>query len=118
MKDQIAGSMTLVREIEALGQRWGAWRQGERCRSRATELLCGAEEPRQAPEIVVGREEFSVGGEIMVCLHPGCGGFVRGLARRDVHVYWLPLCHCPECGQRYLVRTEGNHHGAGGAEGA
>jgi hypothetical protein len=105
MKDQIAGSMTLVREIEALGQRWCAWRQGERCRSRATELLCGAEEPRQAPEIVVGREEFSVGGEIMVCLHPGCGGFVRGLARRDVHVYWLPSCHCPECGQRYLVRA-------------
>jgi hypothetical protein len=105
MKDRIADSMTLVREIEALGQRWRAWRQGERRQSRAIELLCGAEDPRQAPEIVVSREEFNVAGEVMVCLHPGCGGFVRGLARRDSHVCWLPLCHCPECGQRYQVRT-------------
>jgi len=105
MKDRIAGSLTLVQEIEALGQRWGAWRQGEGRRSQAVELLCGLEEPRRAPEIVVGREEFDVAGEIMVCLHPECGGFVRGLIRRDGHVYWLPLCHCPCCGQRYLVRA-------------
>lgn len=104
MKDRIEGSLTLVREIEALGQRWLAWHQGEQHRYRAIEGLCGAEDPRQAPEIVVGREEFDVAGEIMVCLHPGCGGFVRGLVRRDSHVYWLPLCLCPACGQPYLVR--------------
>jgi hypothetical protein len=105
MNERIAGSVTLVQQIEALGQRWYAWHQGERRRSRAVELLCGAEDPRQAPEIVVGREEFNVAGEIMICLHPGCGGFMRGLARRAAHVYWQPLCQCPECGQRYRVRT-------------
>jgi hypothetical protein len=104
MNDRIAGSLRLVREIEALGQRWEAWRQGEQRRCRAVELLCGAAGLRQAPEIVVGREEFTVAGEIMVCLQAGCGGFVRGLIRRDGYVYWLPLCHCPACGQRYLIR--------------
>ena len=113
MSDRIASSLALVREIEALGQRWIAWRQGEQQRRRAVEMLCGAEEARQAPEIGVGREEFNVAGEIMVCLHPGCGGFVRGLVRRGGYVYWLPLCHCPACGQRYLIRHEANYHGAG-----
>jgi hypothetical protein len=104
MKDRMTSSLTLVREIEALGQRWHAWRQGEWRRNRAAELLCGPEDPRLAPEIVVGREEFNIGGEVMVCLHPGCGGFLRGLMRRGSHVYWVPLCDCPTCGQRYLIR--------------
>jgi hypothetical protein len=104
MKDRMASSLTLVREIEALGQRWDAWRHGERRGSQAAELLCGVQDPRRAPELVVGREEFNVAGEIMLCLHPGCGGFVRGRVDRDRHVFWKPLCHCPTCGQRYLVR--------------
>jgi hypothetical protein len=105
MRDQVASSMGLVREIEALGQRWRDWREGEQQRSRAVELLWGVEDPPQAPEIVVGCEEFNVAGEIMVCLHPGCGGFVRGLIRRQGHVHWAPLCQCPSCGQRYRIRS-------------
>src|SRR5262245_3877251 len=104
MGERAEKSLSVVREIEALGQRWHDWRRGDLCQSHAVELLCGAPDPHGAPEIVVGREDFNVAGEIMVCLHAECGGFVRGLTRRDTHVYWTPLCHCPSCGQRYVLR--------------
>lgn len=94
----------LVRDIEALGQRWHDWRRGERRQSHAVELLGGLIDPRRGPEITVGREEFNVAGEIMVCQHPECGGFVRGRIRRETYVYWTPQCACPACGQRYVIR--------------
>lgn len=103
MSNRLESRLGLVREIEALGQRWSDWHQGERRRYRAVELLGGSADPRQAPEILVGREEFDVAGEVMVCLHAQCGGFVRGLVRRGGHVYWRPHCECPKCGQRYLI---------------
>jgi hypothetical protein len=102
--ERARNSLGVVRDIEALGQRWHDWRQGDLRQSHAVELLCGSPDPRSAPEIPVGREDFNVAGEIMVCLHAECSGFVRGLTRRESHVYWSPLCHCPNCGQRYLVR--------------
>jgi hypothetical protein len=104
MNERIESCLGLVREIEALGQRWHAWRQGERRQNRAVELLCGMRDPRRAPEIGVSREEFDVAGELMVCQHPECGGFVRGLTRCGAYVYWSPVCECPACGQRYVIR--------------
>ena len=104
MQQRLKISLGLVREIEALGQQWRDWRKGERRRNHAVETLCGLQDPNRDPEIVVGREEFNVAGQIMVCLHPGCGGFVRGLVRREDHVYWRSVCRCPECGQRYFIQ--------------
>lgn len=101
----MTGSLTLVQQIEALGERWHEWRRSEWCRSRAAERLCGGDAPPRAPEIVVGSEEFNIAGEIMLCLRPECGGFVRGLVQRESHVYWAPRCRCPACGQRYRVRS-------------
>jgi hypothetical protein len=97
-------SAGLVRDIETLGRYWHQWRRGERRQNHAVELLGGRADPRGGPEITVGRDEFDVAGEIMVCLHPDCGGFVRGLIRRDGYVYWTEQCECPACGQRYVVR--------------
>jgi hypothetical protein len=105
MSERVEISLGLVQDIEALGRRWRDWRRVEVRQSRAVELLCGAADPRQGPEITVGREEFNVAGEIMVCQHPGCGGFVRGLTRQRSYVYWPPGCECPNCGQRYAIRN-------------
>src|SRR5436309_1447496 len=77
MNERLENSLGLVREIEALGRQWRDWRQGERRQSQAAEILCGVQDPSRAPAIVVSRDEFSVAGAIMVCLHPDCGGFVR-----------------------------------------
>jgi hypothetical protein len=104
MNEPIEVSRALVQEIESLGRRWEEWRRGELRQSQAVELLCGATDPREGPEILVGREEFNVAGEVMVCLHPNCSGFVRGLIRCGAYVYWSPLCECPRCGQRYAIR--------------
>ena len=104
MNQKLEISLGLVRDIETVGRRWSDWRQGEVRQSHAVELLCGGADPRQGPEITVGREEFNVAGEIMVCQHPGCGGFVRGLTRRGSYVYWTLTCECPNCGQRYAIR--------------
>jgi len=105
MQDRLQISVGLVREIEALGLRWQDWRTGERRQSQAVQTLCGLQDPSRSPEILVEREEFNVAGEIMVCLHPECGGFVRGLVRREAHVYWTPVCRCPHCGQRYRIQV-------------
>jgi hypothetical protein len=102
--ENVEVSPGLVREIETLGRRWHDWRRSERQQSHAVELLGGVPDPRGGLEISVGREEFNVAGEIMVCLHAECGGFVRGRMRRDHYVYWVPHCACPACGQRYRVR--------------
>jgi len=104
MQNRVEVCQGLVQDIEALGQRWHVWRRGELRQRHAVQLLCGVCDPRLEPEITVGREEFNVAGEIMICLHPGCGGFVRGLMRRDTHVFWSPQCQCPGCGQRYAIR--------------
>jgi hypothetical protein len=94
----------LVRDIEALGRGWRDWRQGEQRQHRAVELLCGVIDPREGPEISVTRDEFNVAGEIMICLHPGCGGFVRGPLYRGGYIIWATRCACPNCGQRYVIR--------------
>jgi hypothetical protein len=104
MNRRLQTGLTVVREIEALGARWHDWRQGDWRQSQAVETLRGRADSTEATELVVGREEFNVAGEIMVCLQPGCAGFVRGLVRRDDHVYWRSACGCPRCGQRYLIQ--------------
>jgi hypothetical protein len=104
MNQRLAISLGLVRDIERLGLRWGDWRSGERRQSQAVETLCGTQDPRRAPEIVVGREEFNIAGEIMVCLFPDCGGFVRGRVQHHDHVYWSSTCRCPDCGQQYVIQ--------------
>ena len=53
--------------------------------------------------IPVGREEFTIAGEIKLCLHPACGGFVRGPINHGTHVRWLLQPECPRCGQRYVL---------------
>ena len=119
MNERLEISLALVRDIEALGRRWSDWRQGERRQSQAVETLCGFQESARTPDIVVGREEFNVAGEIMACLHPDCGGFVRGLIRRRDHVCWSLICHCPDCGQRYLIQDSRRNERPGGTrEGA
>lgn len=97
-------SLALIREIDALGQRWVAWRQEEPREWRAIEQWYAGEELLPEPEIAVGPEAFQVAGEVMICRHPACCGFVRGLVRCANYVYWLSLCHCPTCGQRYQIR--------------
>jgi hypothetical protein len=104
MNDRLQISLAVVREIEAIGTRWRDWRQGDRRQRQAVETLRGAADPGAASEIAVGREEFNVAGELMVCVQPGCVGFVRGLVRREDHVYWRSVCGCPRCGQRYLIQ--------------
>jgi len=104
MHDTTSINLGLVRDIETLGRHWRAWRQGERRQTLAVELLGADTDPRQGPEIVVGREEFNIAGEIMVCLHPECGGFVQGLIRHGAFVHWQTRCDCPQCGQHYLIR--------------
>ena len=102
----LVDSGILLRLLERTDPQHGIIRGAVRAlRGRGDTLVTATQNAADTDiKIVVGREEFNVAGEIMVCLHPDCGGFVRGLIRGGGYIHWAPLCECPCCGQRYVIQ--------------